>query len=56
MNEWQLLKLKRSAGVAFGGMAPSGPLYFLHKATPPTMPPVLGHPPLAMSQVPFVHE
>jgi hypothetical protein len=28
----------------YEGMAPSGPLYFLHKATPPAMPPILGAP------------
>jgi hypothetical protein len=31
-------------GLPYEGMAPSGPLYFLHKATPPAMPPILGAP------------
>jgi hypothetical protein len=53
------LIFKRSGiagGLPYEGMAPSGPFYFLHQATPPTMPPMLGAPSVALNQVPFVHE
>ena len=44
--EWHLsLSVPASPlGLPYEGMAPSGPLYFLPKATPPTMPPILGAP------------
>jgi hypothetical protein len=44
VNEWHLIISGSAspAGLPYEGMAPSGPLYFPHKATPPTMPPILG--------------